>query len=387
MYSRVMRTVVFEMKTVGHCVGFAAGYAATFAGHGDETILAVAADVPDSPKAESLPAGVAIHPIHAKSVDYRGAEQGGIERRVLAEVIAELRPERVVVPTADALGDAIANDPTPIPGLDSLDWREVTFVLHAVEAAAWPGGRSRINLWKKGLRTIKRLGRCGRLLSCDPYATIGPGAWPIRMGLCPPPCFIAHPLPPVCELDRPAARALLDWPDAQRLVVALGDIAPRRGIEPLIRSVARNDWPDDTTLVLAGICTDAARAALDSLDTEARRRVLVLDRYLIAEEYAAAYRAADAIWAGSPHHIGISATQWQAALADRPSVVLDTHRCGTWLSGRIGPGAIARAEPDSIAIAIAKALQSPPQSHAQATYLKRFIDTKQYESVLFHRKT
>lgn len=380
-----MRILVFEAKTIGHCVGFAAGYASAFADAGCEVVFAVSASVcrPESPHRATLDAlsnRVQTHGIDTEAIGYRGRAQGELEWQTLTPLIERVRPDRLVVPTADALGDALLSEKTS--GLP--DGLAADLVIHAVDAAIWPSGRRRFVQWSQGLLKLDRMRRIGRVMSCDPYPTLGPGAWPIRAGARRPPVFIAHPLPPISPLDRTAARNLLGWPNDRKLVVALGDIAKRRAAGALIAAAEQSDWPSDAMLVLAGICSDEARAAADTLTPAARDRVLIDDRYLDADEYAAAYQGADLIWAGSPHHRGMSATQWQAAAADRPAIVLDTHRCGRWLCDRIGPGAITSDDPNSIATCVANALPGNPTTKTQISYLKQLTNINSFKKVLLN---
>ena len=298
-------------------------------------------------------------------------------------MIDRVRPHRLVIPTSDAMADALAAEQPTTELSRALVEVSVDMVIHAVEAAHWPVGRRRFTRWRSGLRTLSRVGRIGRVMSCDPYSTIGPGVWPVRAGGRRPPAFIPHPLPPVSRLDREAARELLNWPNDRRLIVALGNIAKRRAAGALIASAEESSWPTDAMLVLAGVCTREARKAVDALSASARDRVLVEDRYLGSDEYAAAYKAADVIWAGSPHHRGMSATQWQAAAADRPAIVLDTHRCGRWLSERIGPSNIVTAKPRAIAKGVSNAQFSAKISKTQIAYLNGLTDYKSFKKVLF----
>lgn len=380
-----MRVLIPEIKHWGHCLGYASDMAATFADAGHEVVLAVSAAAYETPHSEvlnELPAGVTIKKISENAINYRSTEQGEMEWKLVTQLTADIEPHWIFVPTADAMLEAMSAETPDV--IDDLRSCKIDFVVHAVLAGKWPRGLSTARSYLEGVKKLRLLGRKCRLYTVDPYPSIGPGRFPIKAAGAKIPKYIPFSKAIESKLSQREARAVLNWPLNNKLVVALGDVAPRKAGCELIRAAQESVWPQNTMLVLAGQISSQCKATLRTLGTYARDRIFIDGKYLPALDDIHAYRAADVVWAGTPHHIGMSGTQFFAALSGRPSILLRTHSCGQWLHEKIGPGVVCDQNPTDIARAVNEALLLPSTTERQRAFCLSLLDQNRIHAELFN---
>jgi hypothetical protein len=374
------RAVIFESRYAGHTIGFACEFAEAFAATGFNTTLVlnghargrpeVAEVVGDSPPF-SLDWTEAFEPVFVST------EQGARELTLLAGLAEAVRPDRLVVPTGDAIARALPASAEARAVEARLPRMDV--VLHHIAAAQPPKGRASFRRWRAGLAELRALHR-HRILTCDAYAGFGPGhwaAWPSGVA----PKYLPHLLRKRSPWDRTGARAHFDLVPEARVLVSTGDVAHRKGIDRLTAAARHPDWPQDLMLMLAGPVTAAMWPEIEAVRAAHPGRVHVIDRFLAEDEFAAAFVAADIVWAVTPGNLGVSSTFLYAARHGRPAVVAATHRSASWMCGRIGPGVPTALGPAAICAAVRKAAKSPPQTEKQAAFLDRITDSAAHERV------
>ncbi len=374
------RAMIFESRHAGHTIGFAREFADAFVSAGFDTTLVLNGQARGRPEVEQIvgdapPFAVAwTEPFEAVFVS---AEQGVRELALLAGLAGDARPDRLVVPTGDAIARALPAsaearaDEARLPRMD--------IVLHHISAAQPPKGRASFRRWRSGLAELRALRR-HRILACDAYAGFGPGhraAWPSGAS----PEYLPHLLGKRSPWDRAGARAHFGLAPEARVLVSTGDVAHRKGIDKLTAAARHPAWPEDLVLMLAGPVTGAMWPEIEKVRAAHPDRVHVIDRFLTEDEFAAAFVAADIVWAVTPGNLGVSSTFLYAARHGRPAVVAAAHRSARWMCGRIGPGVPTRLDPAPICTAVRKAAECPPQSEKQATFLDRITDSAAYERV------
>lgn len=372
------RVLIFEARYAGHTVGFASEFAAAFAGAGWDTILALNGRLRDRPEI----AAVAEAPYRVAWIDpfepvFASVEQGERELGLLAALVAEMRPDRLVVPTGDAVARALPVS-APARGIAARLPR-MDIVVHHLAAAYLPTGRASLRRWRGGLAELRHLRR-HRILTCDAYVGLGPGGWAAAPSLTRP-AYLPHLLRKSSPWDRAGARVHFGLDPDARFLVSTGDVAHRKGIDRLVAAAAHPGWPAETRLFLAGPVSAAMRLEIARAQAAHPGRIVVTDRFLDEDEFAAAFVAADAVWAVTPSNLGVSSTFLYAAKYGRPAIVAATHRSARWMCGRIGPGEMAELSPGAISAAVARALTAPPQTPKQAAFLSRITDEAGYARV------
>lgn len=371
---------VFESRHAGHTLGFAAEFARVFAAQGAPVTLVLnGAARGRAEVAETLGphSSFAVDWMEPFDVLFASAEHGLRELELLLQRVRCGDPGRLVVPTGDAIARALQSLPQAraieahLPRMD--------IVLHHIAATQWPTGRKSLVRWRRGLAELKVLRR-HRVLTCDAYSGLGPGWWaslPSRNA----PTFIPHLLTKQSPWDRAGARAHFGLRDKDMVLVSTGDVARRKGIDRLVAAARHPSWPEELRLMLAGPVSAEMRPEIARLKAERPHRVVMIDRFLGEEEFAAAFLAADLVWAVTPTNLGISSTFLYAARFGRPAVIARSHRSAVWMCGRIGPGVATTLGAGDIARTVRTALALPAQTDKQKSFLDRITDPFTYEHI------
>ena len=371
--------LILETRYAGHTVGFASEFAVAFAEAGRDTTLALNGRVRERPEIAAVAEGAPyrVEWLEPFEPAFASVEQGERELALLAALVAEARPDRLVVPTGDAIARALPASARAreiearLPRMD--------IVVHHVAAAYRPTGRASLRRWRAGLAELRHLRR-HRILTCDAYVGLGPGGWAAAPSMARA-VYLPHLLRKTSPRDRAAARAHFGLDPEARILVSTGDVAHRKGIDRLVAAAEHPGWPADTRLFLAGPVSAAMRPEIARVAAAHPGRVVVTDRFLDEDEFAAAFVAADAVWAVTPSNLGVSSTFLYAARFGRPAVVAAAHRSARWMCGRIGPGVATKLDPGAISAAVARALTAPPQTPRQAAFLSRITDEAAYARV------
>ena len=293
--------LVAEPKWTGHHAPAARRCAELLAGSDRRVVLSLAAAAPEQTRGtiESALAGLdpRIAVRRSLSQPQRGwsslsVADGLVEAEVLADELAAVRPDLLVLPTADAVALACGSRSTPAPR--ALRAAQPSGVVHQVRLGyggnglRWALERERVRwaLWRSGFRLAAvdpRTARSGR-----------------RLGLQ----YLPYPGPTGELPDRASARR------------HLGEHGLRKGTDRVVRC-----WPADSAAILlvVGSCADAVKHAYRARAELLQRGALrVVDEVVDESTYVAALVAADVVTALYPRHVGVSGIVLHAACARRP---------------------------------------------------------------------
>ena len=282
----------------------------------------------------------------------RFTEAGGrLEWSLIAEEIARIKPDVIVLPSADAVACV---HPRNLP-------REITTPI-----AAGCVHNARIGYSQRGLKfllrrewTRRRWRQSGiHLGSMDPIAVINRGSLPLQL--------LPHPLPK--RSISPATSRSLPLNEefgGRRVVLAIGEHSTRKGTDRVIRA-----WPDPApeaaALVVAGRRGAEVDAALASRSrTLDSGRIISIDRTLSTEEFDGLLERADVAITVYPRHMGTSGVVAEAAL--RETAVLASEEGG--IGHMVRKHGLGRVIPSNDDLVLAAALadvaaEDPPTNSA-----------------------
>ena len=332
------RVLIQELKCVGHCVPYALELAEVVASGGDEVLLVLNGILKEDSvfvsAIERLSDRVAVRYSEPVVLDYNASATARLERDSLQARIDAFEPHRVILPTADTLVRRCAFDRRYRDRLRDSE-RSWELVVHSVPASS-PGLPIRRLLRACNNSLALRRSSRARLLTPEPYCSIGPGRNRLLptanrgLGLLP------YPMPDSTGLDREAARASLGLPESGRLLVVPGVIDPRKSIVRLLAARSELSGLLDG-IVLAGPVADVLRPVVQAARKTPGPTLHVLDRYLPGDDFVNAFLAADLVWAVYPRWCGIATIQFLAARLDRRCLVDRTHLPAVWVA-RETPG-------------------------------------------------
>lgn len=136
--------------------------------------------------------------------------------------------------------------------------------------------------------------------------------------------------------SRASARRLLGIPDDARVVLIYGALDASKGIDALLEGTRFDDFPDEVSILVAGLQTPGVKALLASPQAAALReagRLHEQDRFLYGEAEQAVFAASDVAWMGYRGQYIASGVQLQAALAGLPIIACEQGLIG-WLTRR-----------------------------------------------------
>ena len=309
-----MRILVAESKWTGHHLFFARAVATALESSDHEVIFAVSASEAESARRmiDLATEGVSDGRIELRRtlvgpeagfarIDDR---HGGAEVDSISEEIKRTRPDRVVVPSADALAFRLGGGSS---GNDLLRSRHAHLVLH----------QPYVGYGRRGFRfALRREHIRLRLRKCD--ARLATLDHRVAKALQPshPITLLPDNTPIHADVSAIDARRRFGIEHDRPVFLAAGEHSARKGTDRIV-----DVWPAESegTLLIVGRCSEAVRDAVarrpKDLDSG---RIHLLDEVVDARTYSCAFRACDVVTACYPHHFGISGILHSALQVERP---------------------------------------------------------------------
>ena len=371
--------LVFESRFEGHTLGYARDLAHQTSVAGFEVALALNIQSQTQPEYLQIEENEFNHYwCDSPITNYKSPEGGLLDLQNISELYKELKPEKIIVPSADSIMSAMgtcAESRAIAATLPPMD-----LIGHWYNAGAFPTGVRSAQSILQNLHEVHRLRR-HRMYSCDPFASIGAGRWVFHAGGCRPPRFISLPLGPQYAGNQAEARGMFDLNSERHYVVAVGGISPRKECGILLEAIGRKDWPEDIGVMCMGRIHDSLKSLLNHTRRRFGDRLVVVEDFLSEEEFSAAFVAADAVWS-LKRTKGVSSTSLHAAKARRPSIVSKSDASATWLQSRIGPGIQIALDSHSVTRGVAEVMNCPEQTEEQRTFLERMTDPNGFVRIL-----
>ncbi len=333
-----MRTLIFEPEYLGHHYAHVAMLAGGLRAMGCEVTLATSAV---GARSEEFCTHLGtIGQLNRIVLDGPAHHEAGVARRrhvaaigkMLSDAIVRTRAQHVYVTDGTSLASyAPANAPWQTQ-LRAAGVEAETLIIGG--AYFYPSLDPR-SPWRAALRRWRRFRRLARepwrtVFSFDPQAAAFGGAACKRLAgssrTLPDP--VQHqPLAPRAE-----SRQKLRIPSDGRYLGVLGQLRHNKGVAPLLRVFrdCQGSLAPDDRLLLAGRCEPSIRTLVRDryADLVASGRVVLLDRMLSPDEFAAAFSASDVVSALYSGHPYSSSVVTRAAAAGRPVVCADYGWCG-----------------------------------------------------------
>ena len=352
----LVRILVAESKWTGHHLFFARSVAEALRSPDDEVILAVTASKAAAPRrmleiatGNVTGAGVEVRrSLTGPEAGYAriGDRDGGIEVDTISAEIAATRPDRVVVPSADAVGFFLGGRSTAPELLRSQATR---LILH--QPYVGYGGRGlRFALRREFIRHRLRKSVAG-LAALDHRITRAMG-----------------PRHPVSILPNiPQTDPVVSVADARRrfgidhdrpVFLAAGEHSQRKGTDRLVDA-----WPAESegTLLIVGHCSEQVQSAVAKRpkDLDAGR-IRIFDEVLDDPTHAKAFHACDVVTACYQQHFGVSGILHTAAQIERPILGSDYGYIGDCIRAFGLGSTVDCRDSDALAAALREGLRLPP---------------------------
>lgn len=183
--------------------------------------------------------------------------------------------------------------------------------------------------------------------------------------------YLADPFPDARASEPQSARARLGLGNGKHLLV-YGAISERKGVLELVAALAerRARGVDTPTLVIAGAQDDDVREYLRS-SKSVLQAVVVMDRFISAEEELDLFSACDVVWLGYKGHYGMSGVLVQAYRFGKPVIATADGLIGWFCrTGELGP-VLDDLTPGGINRAIDQVMVESPKSAPVAHLLDR----------------
>jgi glycosyltransferase involved in cell wall biosynthesis len=305
----------------------------------------------------------------------QGNDYATNKRRVgeLLHTIAEVDPDWVYVPFADAMTQAAAvrsvvrgGAEFRVPPIEGQVMRgRYAYPVHSLRQRAGAAA-SRWLMQRSPWRVT-------HILDTWVYNNLKGSAVSTEFRLIP------EPVEPLPAIDRYEARRVLGIPEDGRYVATVGGMDVRKGIDLLLNAFVRAKVRDDDRLLLVGKMSQPMRdlVARDYAQLVACKRLVVVDRYVSDHELGCGFLAGDVLVTPHPKQVGSSGTMVRAAAANRPVIASDYGWVG-WVTKEFGFGAAVNVtDADAFAAAIETSLDQPTRSEPTAA-ADRF---RQYHTV------
>lgn len=348
-----MKIVVAESKWTGHHLFFAREIAEMLADGEHEVVFALPDADAELPKRmielalEGIDGRIELRrSLRGPSSGFSRVSDtaGEIEVDALRSILPDLRPDTLVLPSADAIAYHLGRRPDGL-----VDAESTRLIMHqpylGYRGRGWKFAAKRQTM----RRRVRRLR--GSIAALDHrIAESLAGIRPVT--LIPGPPAISRPK------TREEARKAFDLPMHRRIFLAAGEHSRRKGTDRLLSL-----WPadSDATLFVVGQCSEEVRQVLRTRkgDVEADR-IRVLDGVIDNQTYADAFRAADVVTVCYPSHFGASGVLNAAVCFQRPVIGSDYGCIGDSIR-RFGLGtALDCGDPATLAAALADATERPP---------------------------
>jgi hypothetical protein len=375
-----VRILVQELKGNGHCVPFALDTVRTLLHHGDHVTLVLNACFRAHAEAmladEPLLAGIEVVWGANEEVAYSGPATAALEVSTAAAVARSYRPDRILIPTADAIARCVT------PGSEAARVMHEAGVPWELVVHNLPPGTP-LRLWTKPHHRLAARHafdgvRGHRLLTVDPNAVFGPGArWlsrPVRRDLG----FLPHRIRTAAQHSKADAREQLGLPVSGRLLIVPGVVDPRKAIVPLLDALPQLEGVIDG-VVFCGLVAPELRGALERARSSACVEVFVMNRFFRPAEFMLPFVAADVVWSVNPCWPGMSSAQFCAARANRQALISDLHPSACF-SALHGTGVTVIK--DSIPASVGEAFEAPGPDAAMRNYVEVMTSETACERVL-----
>lgn len=249
--------------------------------------------------------------------------------RAVQRAVAECRPDMLYVPTGDQVAEAVGL--VHLAGWNVLPRRVAGECLMTRLTFTYPGARRTVPA-ELVLRALRR-SAWSRIHIIDLLAY----DW-LRQNtpeLAERFSVIPDPVEKFAQLSRTEARRNLGVPENGRYLVCPGILVARKGIDLLIEAFRMAKLSSQDRILLAGPVGPDVREILERgsyKELIANQRVLVVDRYLNAEELGCVLSAADIVCCPYPQQWHPSSIAVKALACNRPVLGADSF----WL-GRMIP--------------------------------------------------
>lgn len=319
-----MRTLVYEPRVGGHFLNLAGQVARALAEAGAESHVATVASAPGSIEYESSIAPLQdLVTIHTNVLQGEGGGALAIARAnysALESCIDELRPDRIYLPTADAVVQLVAM--ARLVGRDTIYKRTHIEGLLMNGSVAHPELLSRAEHWKRRFYHEAAKRGCHTVFHLNQFVR----DWELTRGLPPEHCVKTMPDPvEVVEISKSDARLALGLPPDRRIVGMVGRLDLRKGAHVLIEAFLQAQLTRHDLLLLWGPLARELRPYVERLEarTDLRDRVLLRDSVLEPEQFYQAIAAMDVLALPYTATIGSSSIVIRAAAAGRPVVTTE----------------------------------------------------------------
>jgi hypothetical protein len=374
------RAVVLELKCPGHCLPFALEVAAGLSTSIDEVHLVLNGALRERYESafgsQKFPGSVHMHWIDGIDAPWNQKRTARLEIETCRRLIEEHRPDRIVLPTANAIVRCLFFDwsARKLIGRGEVDW---DLIVHAVPAATPGIFGARLHKWFAHRCALDWVSRAN-ILSPDPYVMFGPGrrwlARRTRRSLS----FLPHVLPELPASSTREARTKLQVPTEGRLLVVPGVIDVRKAMVRLLEALPSLAGVLDDVL-LAGPLAKELRETVSRAVKSGGPTLHVIDRFLDPDHFGYSVIAADLVWAAYPGWRGISSMQWLACKYGRRCLVDSNHPSGCYVA-RNGVGCYTLG--DSVARSVQEALEGPGPDAAYKKYISMLSDRRAQRAVL-----
>jgi glycosyltransferase involved in cell wall biosynthesis len=313
LWEHPVRVLVFEPDHNGHHFSYLSLILPAVAALAPRPVLVISKGAP-----ETEPYRLLIRPLAgAVELDAACAAPAGsaweiAQRRAvdLLSAIERHRPDHVVVPYADGLGQVLA--------LRGLSGRRVfrqgvsSEALFMRGAFAYPSAGVKRRLAQSVNRVLMERSPFGCRHHLDPlvYERLRPGRWDL--------------MPDPAEQPEPAtttsARRRLGIEERGRVIGCAGVIGAHKGVPLLLRAFERATLAPDDRLLLVGPHDPGVRSLLEGQYRALVRagRIFSINRFVEPEVLGSSFLAMDVVCAPYPDHIGSSSIVIRAAAAGRP---------------------------------------------------------------------
>ncbi len=366
-----MKVLVDQQFHLGHHYHYIAHLLPGLIGRGDDVVVAVTQEGLESVEFNNLLArfsdAVRFEPILPYASPSIPMGERAKVHRDLRDLVKTARPDYVLIPSGDAQTTAMAwwhcTGRGAVPGHVPC---EVGIHLGSGRAASTPAKRlrdvaNRLNLGLSGARRV-------HLMNLLFYEATQRGPFASRFSLMPHPVS-ANPRHAAAE-----SRRRLGIPEEGRYMGIAGSIDMRKAIGELLRAFRDAALGPRDRILLAGWIHPTHVRLIDDhfADLLHSERLILLNRFLTTDEYAAALTALDVVATPYPAFNGVSSTLLEAVSAGRPVLAHDTGWMQVMVS-RFGLGWTCDVlSPESLKRSVGHAFEHASQ-HRETDAIRRLL--------------
>lgn len=353
---RELKILVAESKWTGHHLFFARAIAKALAAADHEVILAVTESTEAVPRRMvELATGdlsdgriVIRRTLAGPEAGFARIDDrnGRIEVDAISKQIGLIKPDRVVIPSADAAAFSLGGRSS---AHDLLRSEETLLILHQ----PYVGYRGRGVRFAVRRTLIRRRLRsnAARLAALDHRVARA-------MGSRHPVSILPHHASVPVDVPRIDARRRFGIRHDRPVFLAAGEHSRRKGTDGLVEA-----WPVNAegTLLIVGFCSDEVRAIIANRPQDlATGRIRVLDETVDDETYSTAFEACDVVTVCYPRHFGASGILGAAVQTGRAILGSNYGYIGDCIR-TFGLGAeVDCRDSNAVATALHHAIRRPP---------------------------